>query len=116
LRSDFDVLSSLPDHSNVTFPLFIVPRGSVIGGNVFSGPNVTLLNMKYPRKGKLSQVKIGNGVIMGASSVIGPGLTIGSYSVIGYGSVVTCDIPPGEVWIGNPARFHMTKEEYLEKK
>ena len=34
-----------------------------------------------------------------------PGLTIGEGAMIGAGSVVTKDVPAGELWIGNPARF-----------
>ena len=30
---------------------------------------------------------------------------IGDNAVIGAGSIVNCDIPPGEIWAGNPARF-----------
>ena len=33
------------------------------------------------------------------------GVTIGKEAVIGAGSVVSCDVPDGEIWAGNPARF-----------
>ena len=33
------------------------------------------------------------------------GVTIGENAMIGVGSVVTHDIPAGELWYGNPARF-----------
>jgi len=40
------------------------------------------------------------------------GVTVGAWSLIGMGSVVLRDVPPGEVWIGGPARFlRSTKEE-----
>lgn len=32
-------------------------------------------------------------------------VTIGEDAIVGAGSVVTKDIPAGEVWAGNPARF-----------
>jgi acetyltransferase-like isoleucine patch superfamily enzyme len=32
-------------------------------------------------------------------------LTIGEGALVGAGSVVTKDIPDGEIWVGNPARF-----------
>ena len=38
-------------------------------------------------------------------SIILKGVTIGENSVVGAGSVVTKDIPSGEVWAGNPAKF-----------
>lgn len=48
-------------------------------------------------------VTIGSDVWIGANSVILPGRTIGNGAVIGAGSVVTHDVPPYEVWAGNPA-------------
>ena len=41
----------------------------------------------------------------GANATIGPGLTIGDFAMIGMGSVVTHDVPPYGVVIGNPARL-----------
>ena len=42
-----------------------------------------------------------------------PGITIGEKAMIGAGSVVTKDIPAGELWIGNPARFFKMVEETI---
>lgn len=42
---------------------------------------------------------------IGMSALIVKPVTIGEYAVVGAGSVVTKDIPPKEVWAGNPARF-----------
>jgi len=42
---------------------------------------------------------------IGSGSVIMCGITIGPGAVIGAGAVVTKDVPAGEVWVGNPARF-----------
>ena len=40
------------------------------------------------------------------------GVTVGVWSLVGMGSVVLRDMPPGEVWVGGPARFlRSTKEE-----
>ncbi len=50
-------------------------------------------------------VTIGNDVLLGARCVVLKGVTIGDRSVVGAGSVVTGDIPPDQVWAGNPARF-----------
>ena len=50
-------------------------------------------------------IEIKDGAFIGAFSIILKGVTIGKHSVVGAGSVVTKDIPDGEVWAGNPAKF-----------
>jgi len=44
------------------------------------------------------------GVSIGANATIGPGLTLGEFSMVGMGSVVTRDVPPHALVVGNPAR------------
>lgn len=50
-------------------------------------------------------VRIGNHVFIGARCIIGKGITIGEKSIVAAGSVVTKNIPPKEMWGGNPAKF-----------
>lgn len=50
-------------------------------------------------------VCIGDDVFIGAHSLILKGVTIGNRSIIGAGSVVASNVPAGEVWAGNPAKF-----------
>lgn len=50
-------------------------------------------------------IHICEGAFVGAKCIVLKGVTIGKHSVVGAGSVVTKDIPDGEVWAGNPARF-----------
>ncbi|MET8091058.1 acetyltransferase [Micromonospora sp. NPDC005220] len=50
-------------------------------------------------------VRIGPGAYLGAGALIRESLTVGARSLVGMGSVVLSDIPPDEVWAGNPARF-----------
>lgn len=50
------------------------------------------------------EVRIQKGAFIGAHSIILKGVTIGCRSVIGAGSVVTKDVPSGEIWAGNPAK------------
>lgn len=49
-------------------------------------------------------ITIENDVWLGAGAIVCPGVTIGRASVIGAGSVVTRDIPPRVVAVGNPCR------------
>lgn len=83
--------------------------GLRIGNGVFIGPNVTFTNDKYPRSKQypndFQRTIIEDGVSIGAAAVILGGITIGENAMIGAGSVVTKSVPPGELWMGNPARF-----------
>ena len=83
-----------------------------VGDNVMFGPNVVLATAGHPiepaLRSKQAQynlpIHIGNNVWIGASCVVLPGVTIGENSVIGAGSIVTKDIPPNVVAVGNPCR------------
>ena len=56
-------------------------------------------------------VRVAGGVDIGADAYLGSGacirerVVIGVGSVVGMGAVVLDDVPPGEIWAGNPARF-----------
>ena len=50
-------------------------------------------------------VVIGEDCFIGARCIICKGVTIGARSVVAAGSVVVSDIPAGEIWGGNPAKF-----------
>ncbi|WP_084077679.1 sugar O-acetyltransferase [Demequina sp. NBRC 110057] len=83
-----------------------------IGEDCQIGPNVQLLTPTHPvepgpRRDKLEAAKpivIEDNVWLGGGVIVCPGVTIGKDSVVGAGSVVTKDIPPGVVAVGNPAR------------
>lgn len=83
--------------------------GVTLEDNVFIGPNVTFTNDRYPRSKNLDwkqeTILIKSGASIGANSTILPGITIGENAMVGAGSVVTKDIPAGELWIGNPAKY-----------
>ncbi|MFJ4482823.1 sugar O-acetyltransferase [Streptomyces longwoodensis] len=84
----------------------------VIGADCQIGPNVQLLTPTHPlepgpRRDKLEAARpitIGDNVWLGGGAIVLPGVTIGHNSVIGAGSVVTKDVPPDVVAVGNPAR------------
>ena len=85
--------------------------------NVFIGHNVTFINDKYPMainpEGNLQTKEdwsvvptiIEEGASIGSSTTILCGVKVGNRALVGAGSVVTGDIPAGEIWAGNPARF-----------
>ena len=83
-----------------------------VGDNVMFGPNVIIATAGHPvdppLREKVAQfnipVRIGKNVWIGAGAIVLPGVTIGDHSVIGAGSVVTKDIPPNVVAVGNPCR------------
>jgi sugar O-acyltransferase (sialic acid O-acetyltransferase NeuD family) len=49
-------------------------------------------------------VRVGRGAYLGAGSLVREFVTIGAGSLLGMGSVALQDVPPEEVWVGNPAR------------
>lgn len=89
-------------HSNV-----FVPEYSVLEDDCWLGPNVVVTNAKYPRsprvKDELAGAHIERGAKIGANVTLLPGVRIGTNALIGAGSVVTKDVPPGAVVVGNPA-------------
>ena len=54
---------------------------------------------------KIRPIHIGDCVFIGARSIICKGVSIGNKSMVAAGSVVVKNIPDGELWGGNPARF-----------
>jgi acetyltransferase-like isoleucine patch superfamily enzyme len=51
------------------------------------------------------RTRVAAGATIGANATIGPGLTIGCYAMVGMGAVVTADVPPHGLVVGNPARL-----------
>ena len=106
------------DRTRIQGSTYISDR-TMIESNVFIGPNATILNDKYPPSGnkdKWAPVKIRKNAVVGGGSTILPGVTIGENAVLGAGSVLTKSIPDGEVWKGNPATFHMLRQEYENRR
>jgi acetyltransferase-like isoleucine patch superfamily enzyme len=87
-----------------------------IGDDCMFGPGVVILdndshNISIDpttrRKGKIdtSPVIIGNNVWIGMHSIIMKGVHIGDNSIVAAGSVLTKDVPPNQLFGGNPAGF-----------
>lgn len=83
--------------------------GIEIDDDVFVGPNATFTNDPFPRSKSYQQeiprTRICAGASIGANATILPGITIGQRAMIGAGAVVTSDVPPNAIVIGNPARI-----------
>lgn len=83
--------------------------GITIEDNVQVGANVSFTNDRYPRAKNpdwvLERTTICKGASIGAGCTLLCGVTIGENAMIGAGSVVTKDVPAGELWVGNPAKF-----------
>jgi UDP-2-acetamido-3-amino-2,3-dideoxy-glucuronate N-acetyltransferase len=83
--------------------------GSVIGDDVFIGPNATFSNDLYPRSKRyptqFKGVTIHSGASIGANATLLPGITIGERAMVGAGAVVTKNVPARAVVVGNPAKI-----------
>lgn len=98
-----------------------LPTGVIIQDDVFIGPRVVFTNDKYPsavnKDGTLKnksdwecmKTYVCKGASIGANSTILPGVIIGNYAVVGAGSVVTKDVLPNTLVVGNPARKIVVK-------
>lgn len=91
-------------------------EGVTLENGVFVGPHVCFTNDLFPRAitldGQLKSAAdwivtptlVKYGASLGAGSVIRCGITIGEFALVGAGSVVTRDVPPHTLVLGNPAR------------
>lgn len=91
----------------------------IIGNNVRIGANVVIYDSDFhslnvEKRCKIpedksdvirSPVIIEEGVFIGSHSTILKGVIIGQNSIVGSASVVTKNIPPYQIWGGNPAKF-----------
>lgn len=94
-----------------------IAAGSSIGGGshptdwastspvFYRGKNVLHKNFSQNLYNEFQRTVIGHDVWIGAKCLIKGGVTIGTGAIVGMGSVVTHDVPPYEIWAGNPARF-----------
>ncbi len=97
-----------------------IPEGVTIEDGVFIGPHVVFTNDLYPRAinndGTLKKTEdwtitptiVKKGASIGANATILCGITIGEKALIGIGAVVTKNIPPKAVAVGNPAKIKRT--------
>jgi acetyltransferase-like isoleucine patch superfamily enzyme len=94
----------------------LIYEPAVLGDGVFIGPGVILTNDAYPRavnsdgsiKSEKDWVAVGvtieEGASIGANSVCVAPVKIGAWSLIGSGAVITKDVIPHSIMVGNPAK------------
>ncbi len=113
LRVDYGTRLHIGEGTFVNFGLVALDGCDIrIGRHCQLATNIQLLTPIHPLEPQPRQDKyeaavpitIGDNVWIGGGVIVCPGVTIGDDSVIGAGSVVTRDIPPRSLAVGNPAR------------
>ena len=105
-----------------------VCEGVLIEDNVFVGHGVMFINDSYPRATtlegalqteddwKIEQTVVRKGASIGSGATILSNTNIGENAIVGAGSVVTKDVPPNAVVVGNPAKVLRFIEKTVEVK
>lgn len=92
-----------------------VYHGVTIEDDVFVGPNACFTNDKVPRafdsQWRITPTLVKQGASIGANSTIVCGVTLGEYCMVAAGSVVTKDVEPYSLVMGNPAKHY----SYVDK-
>jgi UDP-2-acetamido-3-amino-2,3-dideoxy-glucuronate N-acetyltransferase len=88
--------------------------------DVFLGPSMVFTNVINPRsaiarKHQFRRTIVKKGATIGANATIICGHTIGQYAFIGAGAVITRDVPPYALVVGNPGRQTGWMSEYGHK-
>jgi maltose O-acetyltransferase len=118
-RCDYGYQTHIGARTFANWGLICLDVGRItIGDDVQIGPNVQLLTATHPVEPGPRRVKwegsrpitIGDNVWLGGGVIVCPGVTIGENTVVGAGAVVTRDLPPNVVAVGNPARVIRTIE------
>lgn len=94
--------------------------GVICEDDAFLGPSMVFTNIINPRsaiirKDSYVSTLVEKGASIGANSTIICGNTIGRFSFIGAGAVVTKDVKPYALVVGNPARQTGWMSEYGHK-
>ena len=87
---------------------------------VFCGPSVVFTNVINPRahverKSEFLRTHVSSGATIGANATIVCCIILGEFCFIGAGSVVTKDVKPYALMVGNPARHVGWMSQYGEK-
>ncbi len=105
---------------------FIHAAGGVeIGRNVGVGPGVRILTSHHAEAGRavpilhaplvFAKVVIEDDADLGVGAIVLPGRRVGRGAQVGAGAVVTRDVPPFAVVVGNPARLLSMRADEEER-
>jgi len=94
--------------------------GVICEDDVFLGPSMVFTNVINPRsaivrKDQYKKTIVKKGATIGANATIVCGITIGEYAFVGAGAVVTKDVKPYALVVGNPSRQTGWMSEYGHK-
>ena len=94
--------------------------GVICEDDVFLGPSMVFTNVTNPRssvnrRGQYETTLVKKGATIGANATIVCGITLGEFCFIGAGAVVTKDVPPYALVVGNPARQSGWMSEFGHK-
>ncbi|MEI5907664.1 acyltransferase [Bacillus spongiae] len=88
------------------------PEKISVGRNTVIGYNTTILAHEYLIKEyRLGNVEIGSEVMIGANCTILPGVKIGDGAIVSAGTLIHQDVPAGSFVGGNPMKIIYSKEE-----
>jgi acetyltransferase-like isoleucine patch superfamily enzyme len=86
-----------------------VYSGVSLGDDILVGPNAVFTNDRFPRatneEWPITETIVERGASIGANATLVCGIRVGHHAMIGAGSVVTRDVPPHALVLGNPARL-----------
>jgi acetyltransferase-like isoleucine patch superfamily enzyme len=101
-------------------------EGVTIEDNVFVGHGVMFINDSYPRATaadgnlqteadwKVERTVVKKGASIGSGATILSNVSIGENAIVGAGSVVTKDVPPSSIVVGNPAKVLRYIDQIME--
>jgi acetyltransferase-like isoleucine patch superfamily enzyme len=118
IERECDIMDNVRIHSSC-----FIPEYTALEEGAWIGPGVIMTNVLHPPcpafkkyapvRGKkcLHGPVVKRNAVVGAGAILMPDIVIGEHSLVGAGSVVTKDVPPKSVVMGNPAKITRKVEE-----